>query len=66
MATRCLVAAQVSRVVRHARPEFALREDWRESVARGDVILAEAGVEVVEYAPPVGERMFFDGRFIEV
>jgi dCMP deaminase len=61
-----IIDAGIRRLVRHKIPQHALRADWVESVATGDIMLREAGVEVVDFEGQLGVKFLFDGQEIEV
>ena len=60
-----IIAAGVSRFVRHKAPFHARRSDWAASIAMGDLMLREAGVEVVTVEEKLGVRIRFDGEEAE-
>ena len=62
---RLIIAAGVSRFVRHKAPFHARRSDWAASIAMGDLMLREAGVEVVTVEEKLGVRIRFDGEEAE-
>lgn len=49
---RAIIQSGIRRVVRHILP-FADNESWNESIAAGDAMLLEAGVELSTYCCPI-------------
>jgi dCMP deaminase len=63
---RAIRLAGISRLIRHSIPQHADRDDWNQSIAVADEILAEGGVEIVTVTGLIGARIRFNGIVIEV
>jgi dCMP deaminase len=51
---RGIIEAGISTLLRHAPPDDGAADRWRESIALADIMMAEAGIEVVEYSGKIG------------
>ncbi len=51
---RAIVAAGITKLVRHANASALTTERWAESVFFGDVLMEAAGVEIIEYDGKIG------------
>ena len=63
---RAIVFSGIRRVVGHRHPAMTARDDWAESVAIGDAMLAEAGVQFERLDVRLGVTVRFGGFEIEV
>lgn len=63
---RAIICSGITKVIRHKIPQHSLRPDWKVSIARADIMLKEAGVEIHEYEGFLNVKFRFDGQIIEV
>lgn len=63
---RALVISGVKKLVRHKIPQHSIHGSWEESIKVGNIMLKEAGIEVVDVVHILGEKMKFMGEEIDV
>ena len=51
---RGIVAAGITTLVRHAEASKLTTERWTDSVKQGDVLMAAAGIEIIDYSGKIG------------
>lgn len=62
---RAVIVSGIRHLVRHKLPEHRLSSRWQDSIDRGNEMLEDAGIEVIDLVSRVGVKNLFNGELID-